>query len=233
LDNHAPATAQLALHADIAVGLRRATIAMSRRAARDSKPGVAALITRYQAPVLAQRGALGASLTEAEQNAFDGDVASRVRLGAPEDLARDVAALNQLAGSLDIADLAAARQWPAPAVARLYHAVGAHFLLDRLRAGAGAIALTQHWERLALRRLLAELNEDQRRLAEAVLAQSDAPPAQLSGDWPARMTADWAAAHGATAAPVLATITEMQASGAWTFAKIVLAAAALRTLGAR
>ena len=37
----------------------------------------------------------------------------------------------------DIGDLAAELNWPAPAMARLYHQVGAAFDFDRLRAAAG------------------------------------------------------------------------------------------------
>ena len=41
---------------------------------------------------------------------------------------------------------------------------------------------------------------------------------------------NWSAALGAAAAPAAEEIAAMQAAGAWTFAKIVLAAAALRVL---
>lgn len=222
LDNKIPAVAQIALHQDIAAALRRATIALSRRLAHEPNIAIGTLIERYAKPVAAQRAALWRSLTEVERAEAEARAAAFTALGAPTDLARDVAALTPLTAAFDIADLAAARKLAPDSAANIYRAVGAAFSLDRLRAGASELRLTQHWERLALRRLLSELNEDQRALAIAA--------ASAKGKNAAEIVQNWSAALGAAAAPAAEEIAAMQAAGAWTFAKIVLAAAALRVL---
>jgi glutamate dehydrogenase len=99
-----------------------------------------------------------------------------------------------------------------------------------LRAGAAAFHLAQHWERLALRRLLAEINEDQRMLADAAIAHVGAPPARPARAWAADAVRGWLDSINQIAAPARSAIAEMQAAGDWSFAKIVLAAAALRAL---
>jgi glutamate dehydrogenase len=230
LDNKAPAAAQLALCQDIAAALRRATIALSRRRMAAPALTIDAMIARYREPVAAQRAAQGETLTDAERAEAQATAAAHIAIGAPEDLARDVAALAALVGALDVADLAAARSWPIPAAAALYHALGAALALDALRAGAAAFHLAQHWERLALRRLLAEINEDQRMLADAAIAHVGAPPARPARAWAADAVRGWLDSINQIAAPARSAIAEMQAAGDWSFAKIVLAAAALRAL---
>ncbi len=217
LDNKIPAAAQLALHQDIAAALRRATIALSRRL--DGKQSIAALIAHYREPVAAQRAALWPSLTEIERAEAEARSSALEAQGAPADLARDIAALVPLTAAFDIADLAAARTLAPDRAANIYRGMGAAFSLDRLRAGAAELHLTQHWERLALRRLLAELNEDQRTLAISA--------AKNTGDGAVQT---WLGSINGAAAPAIEAITAMQSAGPWSFAKIVLAAAALRTL---
>ncbi len=145
--------------------------------------------------------------------------------GAPQDLARDVAALVPLTAAFDVADLATARKLAPDAAANIYRAVGSAFSLDQLRAGAHGLRLTQHWERLALRRLLAEINEDQRTVAIAAAANKGKNATEIVHAWITSL-------NGA-ATPVIDAIDTMEAAGAWTFAKIVLAAAALRALAMR
>jgi glutamate dehydrogenase len=225
LDNKIPASAQLALHRDIAAALRRATVALSRRFSSEPKLSVGALVARYVKPVAAQRAGLWPSLTATERAEADEQAVAFMAQGAPEDLSRDVAALVPLTAALDIADLASARKLAPETAANIYRAVGAAFSIDQLRAGGHAMQLTQHWERLALRRLLAEINEDQRTLAVAA--------ASSKGNSANEIVQTWIGSLDGAAAPATEAINAMQEAGPWTFAKIVLAAAALRALAMR
>ena len=94
---------------------------------------------------------------------------SYVEAGAPEDIARDVARLRPLTSSSDVIDLAKAVNWPLGAVGRLYHAVGARFMFDRLRAAGNQLSSTLHWDRLAMRRLIEDLYGSQQAICEGMM----------------------------------------------------------------
>ena len=122
----------------------------------------------------------------------------------------------------------------APATS-VFRSVGAAFGMDRLRGAAMAFTLEQHWDRLALRRTLEELYEDQRLLAEAGHPPRGAQRPRRSrrtDDVAAapRLVREWMAANDARTSGVLATIGELESTGAWTFAKTILAAAEIRGL---
>jgi glutamate dehydrogenase len=88
--------------------------------------------------------------------------------------------------------------------------------------------LDQHWDRLALRRTLEELLEDQRLIAEAV---TRARPPAVAADIDKVLEA-WLSAHAGRAQMVKDTMADLEATGAWTFAKSILAAAEVRALAA-
>jgi glutamate dehydrogenase len=228
LDNQIPARVQIALHQDIAASLRRATIALSRRLMAAPDLNVGALIDRYAASVEAQRVALWDGLSAIERSDAEADKRAHIAAGAPADLAQDIAALLPLTPAIDIADLARAGKVAPEAAALVYRALGAALSLDALRAGAGGLRLSQHFERLALRRLLTELHEDQRLLAQTALAGAGATPQRADRDWAEKAVRQWLTASETAARPALAAIEDMQSTGPWTFAKIVLAVAALR-----
>jgi len=145
-------------------------------------------------------------------------------------VARDVAVLPPLVAALDVADLAERTHWPVASSASVFRNVGAAFGIDRLRGAAMAFTLEQHWDRLALRRTLEELYEDQRLLAEAVIRFAGAAPQPEDSAAAPRVVREWMAANETRTASVLATIVELEATGAWTFAKTILAAAEIRGL---
>ena len=77
-----------------------------------------------------------------------------------------------------------------------------------------------------LRRTLEELYEDQRMLAEAVIRHDKATAMQAGP----QAVGAWMDANNARVSAVLATIAELEGTGAWTFAKTILAAAEVRGL---
>ena len=88
----------------------------------------------------------------------------------PEDLAHDVAALPLMEPAPEIAQLAHARGLDIDLVAGAYFAVGAmHRARPAARPGGRASPPTQHWDRLAIRRIVDDLFASQRALTDQAL----------------------------------------------------------------
>jgi glutamate dehydrogenase len=228
LDAKAPAATQTALHLETARALSRAVVYLVRRGRADGD--VAAVVSAYRDAVDVQRTGIWTTMTAQERERAQVRADRYIADGAPEEIARDVAALAPLSAALDVADLAVKSGWPVDAAAQVFRKVGAAFSLDRLRGAAMGFALDQHWDRLALRRTLEELYEDQRVLAEAV---TRAPPPKGADAGSANAAlARWLGANEARAQTVTNAMSELEATGAWTFAKTILAAAEVRALAA-
>jgi glutamate dehydrogenase len=190
------------------------------------------MIEAYRAPADALRGLGAEVLSTFEHETVERRIANYVALGAPEALAREVAVLRPLTATTDIADLAAAARRTVPAAARLYHQTGAVFGFDRLRYAAGGVARGDHFERLAVRRLIEDMLAEQRALTEAVI--SSAPPHAGDSNESARAAVEgWISGREAQARRALRNVEEVEASGGgWSFAKLTIANAALRELAA-
>ncbi|MNL34020.1 Bacterial NAD-glutamate dehydrogenase [compost metagenome] len=113
-------------------------------------------------------------------------------------------------------------------MARLYHQVGAAFDFDRLRVAAGSIPSGDHFDRLAVRRLIQDLTAEQQQLTRAV-AQASAEAAG-AGEATAEQAVDaWIGARIGQVESLRAAVDEIETSGAgWTFAKLTIANGAIR-----
>jgi glutamate dehydrogenase len=232
LDLKIPAAAQTLLYSELALVMRRQAFWIARRPAR-GQATVAALVKAYQpaADVLRTEGP--AILSEFEQGVVNDRAQAFVAAGAPEALARSVAALRPLISLTDIADLAERSSWPLQASARLYIQVGAVFGFDRLRAAAGGLSAGDYFDRMAVRRLIEDLMAEQSELARAVAAAS---PLTVGANGKAARQAVQAFISGPRAPvfeQVKKTMDEIEQSGqGWSFAKLTIANAALRELAA-
>ncbi|HZV83989.1 MAG TPA: NAD-glutamate dehydrogenase domain-containing protein, partial [Brevundimonas sp.] len=229
LDLKIPAAAQTALYQEIATVLRRQTFWLARRAMR---PGatVDGLIEAYRPAADALRAAGGSVLSRFEKARLESRVQTFVDLGASAAMARDFAMLQPLVATADIADLAKEAKWPEPAMATLYHQVGAAFDFDRLRAAAGAVPSADHFDRLAVRRLIEDLMAEQAVLTRAVAKASAVSVG--SSEKAAEMAVDaWIGPRLQTVEGVRASVDEIEASGAgWTFAKLTIANSVIREI---
>uniref|UniRef100_UPI0023F062F7 NAD-glutamate dehydrogenase domain-containing protein n=1 Tax=Ferrimicrobium acidiphilum TaxID=121039 RepID=UPI0023F062F7 len=79
-------------------------------------------------------------------------------------LAEDIAVLPLLSAAPEIIHLAHTRELSIDLVAGAYFATGEIIGLDRLRSLAGRINASEHWDRLAIRRIVDDLYADLRRL---------------------------------------------------------------------
>jgi glutamate dehydrogenase len=188
------------------------------------------MVDAYQASVDSLQ-ALGADpLSEFERAGVDSRAEAFVRAGAPEALAREVAALRPMTAASDIADLAKSARRPVAAAARLYHQTGSHFRFDRLRAAAGAVGKGDHFERLAVRRLIEDMLSEQCALSRAVTA-SAGPQAGDSSDSARDAVERWIEGRSELVRKTLRAVEEVeQSAGGWSFAKLTIANAALREL---
>ena len=107
-------------------------------------------------------------LSRFEQTRLEQRLQKFASMGVGEDLAKTIAMLRPLVATADIGDLAREAGWPEPSMARLYHQVGAAFDFDRLRAAAGMVPSVDHFDRLAVRRLIEDLMSEQVMLTRAV-----------------------------------------------------------------
>lgn len=232
-DNKIPASAQMELHLEVMLTLRRVVIYLVRHGricAGDLRRGIAEAIAAYKPGIDLQRASAWTTMTDQEIARAQARVDRYMQAGAPEDLARDVAVLAPLIAALDVVDLANRRGWPVDAAASVFRAVGARFGLDRLRGAALGFTLKDHWDRLALRRTMEELYEDQRALTEAALTHAGAAPAGLDRAQATALTDAWVKAIEADVSATLATLAEIEGQSGWTFAKAILAAAEVRGL---
>jgi glutamate dehydrogenase len=206
-------------------------VAIDSRAVR---PGatVQALIGAYQPAADALRAVGGSVLSRFEQSRLEARVQTFVSLGAPEAMARNVGLLRPLVATADIGDLSRQANWPEPAMAALYHQVGAAFDFDRLRAGAGAVPSADHFDRLAVRRLIEDLMVEQMTLTRAVAASTTLSAG--SGEAAAEAAVDaWIGPRLEIVEGLRASVDEIVASGTgWTFAKLTIANSVIREIAA-
>ena len=149
-----------------------------------------------------------------------GDVAriqALVGRGVPEDLARDWTLMRYLPQALDIALLVRQTGKAPAAVASLYAALGSAIGLDRLRSLAGKFSPPEHWDRLALRRLTDGLSQTQRSIAARLLGNGTA-------------VEDWTAMQGPVLERTRNFLQTLEASGALSVAKLMLASSQIQTL---
>ncbi|MDZ4111391.1 MAG: NAD-glutamate dehydrogenase, partial [Brevundimonas sp.] len=229
LDLKIPSGAQTALYREISTVLRRQTFWLARRALRPGST-VDGLIAAYRPAADVLRAAGGAVLSRFEQARLESRVQTFVGLGAPEAMARGFAMLRPLVATADIGDLARQAGWPEPAMATLYHQVGAAFEFDRLRAGAGAVPSTDHFDQLAVRRLIEDLMVEQMTLTRAIAVTSTASIG--AGEAVAEAAVDaWVGPRQDMVEGVRASVDEIEASGAgWTFAKLTIANSVIREI---
>jgi glutamate dehydrogenase len=112
-------------------------------------------------------------------------------------------------------------------VAGAYFAASRTIGVDRLRLAAERMNLPEHWDRLAVRRLIDDLAVHQRALASRALGNGIQGDDRQAGT---AAVAAWAQAHGEQVERVNALITDLERSGTFTVARLTLAASQIRDL---
>lgn len=240
LDNKAPATVQIHLHEVIIRLLRRQAYWLARRGrGRESDHAVPIndVITAYRSGVDQLKALVPDIISDYERERVGGLTEDFVKAGAPKDLAEEIANLRPLTSSSDVIDLALRLDWPLESVAHVYHAAGARFQFDRLRGRGGDVSSTQHWGRLAVRRLIEDLYASHQTVAASVMNHAKTVGGSLakgieepSREWARELIDSWSIINAEEAGRVDTTLKDLDSTGAWSLSKLAIASTQLREM---
>ncbi len=232
LDNQIPAAAQTALLQDSINLMRRQAFWLARRARTTlAAEPIGGLIAAFQ-PGADRLGDRSIELVSGvERERIDKRAQELRMLGAPDGLARRAAGFKALIPALDIIELAQQHQWPAEGAAALYHSLGGALGFDELREAARALVSRQHWDRLAARRAVEDFYTQQTEAAASAMRSAGA-----IGDIADAVTrgrqagADFVTNRKPFVDRLRKSLLDLNADGAWSFAKITIAGAQTREI---
>ncbi|MEM6487589.1 MAG: NAD-glutamate dehydrogenase [Pseudomonadota bacterium] len=220
LDNQVPAALQIELHLILAEVLGAQMGALLQRPAEMDAGG---LIARYGPGVSTIMAGVADMLSAYSKQRHEAQVARFVAAGVPEELAKRIEALEFVGGLLDVIDVAAQQGLDVAAVAETYFAAGSRFGLDWMRSMARGLAGADHWEQIAISRLMGDLRAQQSQIAAAALA--------LGGGLTGRACIEaWSDAKAEEARRADKLVGEMREGASLTVAKLAVAASQFRTI---
>jgi glutamate dehydrogenase len=223
LDGKVPAQVQNAMMAEIAELLRRLGLWFMVQVPQGP---LTETIARYGTGFGALRGRFSGLVSPLESQAVEARIADFEKGSVPRDVAEDVAVLPLLAAVPEIVLLSEAQGVLAEIAARFYFAVGEVVGLDRLRALAARIPLTDHWDRLALRRMVDDLFSAQRLLACDALARGKGQSEEAG-------VGSWAKLRAADIGQTASFLSELERGGEASIAKLALANSQIQKLAAQ
>ena len=225
LDGKIAAETQTQLYTEIAEILRRLGLWFLTHTA--PKDDLAAAIALYRAGVEGLRGFYRAVISPEQTEEADARIAAFAKAGAPNDVAQDIGLLPLLGVAPEIAQLARGTGHSLEAVATIYFGVGSLIGLDRLRLLAARISSSEHWDRLAIRRLVDDLFAAQRALSQSLLT---ALAKDADRDAATRAVAAWAQAHQESLTRTKEFLAALEVSGELSIAKLTLAGSQVHKL---
>jgi glutamate dehydrogenase len=201
LDNRIPASAQISMLISVGQLLDRAILWLLRRS--DGKLDIASTIAELQPGVTALSERLESVLPASLLSLLRARETKLLDEKIPATLAARIARLDVMSSAMDIVRVArkstpdASPAQPAAAsapgeiaaVAQVYFGVGARFDLDRLRAGAAAIAAETPWQKAAVAHVIDDLFSYQSTLTTRIIAEEGADsgaPAGAAEAWLAK-----------------------------------------------
>ncbi len=229
LDGHIEASVQTEMYAGIAELLRRLGLWFLVNVPANADLGQT--ISLYRDGVEDLRGTFATLVSPYQAHDTEARIAELQKAGAPLDIAEDVAVLPLLAGAPEIVMLAATRKLPVDFVAGAYFALGAAIGLDRLRGLAARISCSEHWDRLAVRRIVDDLYAGQRGLtADALKAIERTDGGRAEG---AETVEAWAQAHADALARTRSFLAELERTGDLSISKLTLANSQIHEMAGR
>jgi len=209
LDLKIPASLQTQLYSDIADQFRRASRWFLTHVPANAV--LADTAARYRAGIEALR----------QSYVLDREAQDRVTTlavsGMPGDLARDLVLLAPLSTGLDVVELAQDSGSDVGKAGALYFAIGGELGLDRLRSLVERFHPPEHWDRLALRRLMGDLSSAQRGITGALLKNG-------------KSVEQWSADNADALARTREFLAAMESSGDLSVAKLMLASSQIQNL---
>jgi len=227
LDLKIHADVQTSMYADIAELLRRLGLWFLVNVPANAD--LSETIARHRAGADALRGTFASLVSPFDAQMTETRIEELEKAGAPKDLAEDVAVLPLMGAAPEIAKLAHDSSLDIDLVAGAYFAIGTVVGLDRLRGLARRIAATEHWDRLAIRRIADDLFAGQRALATQALQKFAKGRTRAGG---AEAVNAWADAHGEALARTREFLAELERTGDLSIAKLTLANSQIHELAA-
>jgi glutamate dehydrogenase len=231
LDGIVRADIQTGMYADIAELLRRLGLWFLVNVPANAD--LADTVALYRAGVESLRGTFSTLVSPYEMHDTVGRIKEMVDAGAPLDVADDVAALPLWSTAPEIAQLAHARALDIDLVAGAYFAIGAIVGLDRLRGLASRIQANEHWDRLAIRRIVDDLFAGQRALTAQVLTSFEGDKMDRTRADGADAADEWAKAHADVLGRTRSFLEELERTGDLSIAKLTLANSQIHELAAQ
>jgi glutamate dehydrogenase len=220
LDNKIAAASQTEMH----LALSDMIAAQSLRLLHGgSGRSITAAIEFYGPGVAQIAGTANGAITDFSKKRLGQRTAELIKVKAPKALAEKVAGLELLGGAIDVVEVAGELGRNVADVAANYFAAGGRFGLDWLRSVSRQVKPADHWERIALGRLMADLRAQQSAIGAAALALKGAKPGADS-------IAKWVEENAETADRADRLIAELKASGPLSVAKLAVASSQLRAV---
>ncbi|MDE2183915.1 MAG: NAD-glutamate dehydrogenase [Alphaproteobacteria bacterium] len=228
LDLKMDAAVQMRMAADVAETLRRLGLWFITNVPAAADLGET--VALYRRGMEALRGTFSTLVSPFEARDTEARIAELVAAGAPPDVAEDVGALPLMAATPEIALLAHARGVDLDFVAGAYFAMGAEVGIDRLRGLAARIPASEHWDRLAIRRIADDLYAGQRALTAAALSGAEKASGRAGG---ADAAKSWAKAKADALERARSFFMALEGSGELSVAKLTLANSQIHELAGR
>jgi glutamate dehydrogenase len=150
---------------------------------------LASLMQRYKDDIATLEEAGESLMTDTLRKAYEKDTASMVNNGVPELIARRIAKLELLASACDIIDIAQASKLPVVETGKLYFEIGAQLKLGWLRRSAHELTAENYWQQLAIKSLVQELYQAQRRLTLEIITRHGKKKGSALEAWDAQVQA--------------------------------------------
>jgi len=225
LDSKIPAAAQTALYSDLASFVRHQTYWIARRHAAQASD-LAGMLKPYAEGVSSLLVQGDVALTPSIKSRLATRVTELEALGCPADLAARITRLGALHHASDIIDLASEKKKPLDKTAELYFLTGAQFGFDGLQVGAGDLASSDPWDRMATRRLIEDVLSEQKTVVKTMMARMS------PSESPAQIIENWESENKTLIEPLQQMMADME-TGGWSFAKLTIVNALIREWAAK
>jgi glutamate dehydrogenase len=129
------------------------------------------VLARYQPAIAEISKQASIIMSDSARKAFEQAVERLLALNVPTAMAEHMAMLEVLTAATDIADAARISKLPVANVGRIYFEIGAVLKLGWLRGSAQDLSAENYWQQLAVKSLVVEFYQAQRRLSLEVIAK--------------------------------------------------------------
>ncbi|WDI30474.1 NAD-glutamate dehydrogenase [Hyphococcus flavus] len=233
LDNKSSAQLQTALYLEASALLKEQTFhLLDDPQAREDilNKGLKSVVGRYAEAVEEFKSALPDILPPDAAVALEDRYLRWIAQDAPEDVARNAAAIPALEFAFDIVNLATESGWSNPGVGGVFFAIGRVFNIDAVREKARREPPSDHFDKIAIRQTIEDLTARQRQLTMRVIAFSKAEPKSAPAKWTQKTIEKWCESATEAVTTFEQTSNELDLAGAVSVGKFALFTRALDAL---